>query len=485
MRKHNIAVALACAFFPVSAPAVVAASDEQQIVLLPNEWTVPALDLRVYSGPGLGVYELGFYWPLPSLWLAGERIVAPLPFFPVIGPPLILDPGPILVIPPWRIVRPDPIVIAPPSPVTLDPPPVIAPPPQVTPDPPPVIAPPPQVTPDPPPVIAPPPIVESGLIVIPPPPVVRPDPPPVIPLPPVVQPDPPPVLPLPPVVQPDPPPVISLPPVVQPDPPPVLPLPPVVQPAPPPVIPPPPLVEPEPIVFEPPPVVKPGPNYTPMSGRLLGSTEMLIWGDSPFAFDQGSFGAVGGQYSQFGAVGPLALGGELTVELSEGFAPGPQHRFRLFESLEIPEFEMVGSYDGWFSKVTLPAEMQDWLWVFGYEDGYWGTEAPTRAFTSATLMSTEPGRLLAVMDNHFGGFACAQMALSANPPMGAYRSTAFRMAGPRRLAPTWMIPEPEPVSADATLTIPEPGTLALLATAGCGLLLMVWRPKYRAMCHNM
>jgi hypothetical protein len=122
---------------------------------------------------------------------------------------------------------------------------------------------------------------------------------------------------------------------------------------------------------------------------------------------------VGGEYSQFGAVGELTLSGDLTVKLMGGFVPGPQNQFRLFESLEIhdPEFEMIGSYNGWFSKVTLPAQMQGWFWSFGYADGSSNTQVPVGEYKSATLM------------------------------------------------------------------IPEPGTLALLATGGLGLLLLVWRRR--------
>jgi hypothetical protein len=54
---------------------------------------------------------------------------------------------------------------------------------------------------------------------------------------------------------------------------------------------------------------------------------------------------------------------------------------------------MIGSYNGWFSKVTLPAQMQGWFWSFGYADGSSSTQVPVGEYKSATLMIPEPGTL--------------------------------------------------------------------------------------------
>jgi hypothetical protein len=54
---------------------------------------------------------------------------------------------------------------------------------------------------------------------------------------------------------------------------------------------------------------------------------------------------------------------------------------------------MIGSYHGWFNKVTLPTQLDGWYWVYGYADGSSSTQVPTGEYKSATLMIPEPGTL--------------------------------------------------------------------------------------------
>jgi len=145
------------------------------------------------------------------------------------------------------------------------------------------------------------------------------------------------------------------------------------------------------------------PVYTPFSGEL-GSSEMEVWGVKPFVFDKELFEGVGGLYSQFGSVGELKFNGDLTVKLMGGFVPQAGNQFRMFESLYLPEpgYEMDGYYQGWFNKVTLPAEMAGWFWVYGLADGSSSLQVPTGPYETATLMIPEPGTLVLLVTGALG-----------------------------------------------------------------------------------
>jgi hypothetical protein len=60
------------------------------------------------------------------------------------------------------------------------------------------------------------------------------------------------------------------------------------------------------------------------------------------------------------------------------------------------------SYRGWFSKVTLPAEMQGWFWAYGLADGSTSLQVPTGPYENATLMIPEPGTPLMLLSGALG-----------------------------------------------------------------------------------
>jgi hypothetical protein len=72
--------------------------------------------------------------------------------------------------------------------------------------------------------------------------------------------------------------------------------------------------------------------------------------------------------------------------------PGP------IQVIDFPPMLEQGS----FSKVTLPAEMQGWLWNLGCADGSSSTRVPVGEYKSATLMIPEPGTLVLLATGAFG-----------------------------------------------------------------------------------
>lgn len=140
------------------------------------------------------------------------------------------------------------------------------------------------------------------------------------------------------------------------------------------------------------------PVHTPISGGMgpKAVSTRVIYGPDHWSFHPDAWVALGGQYDAFPATDPMILDGKLNV-LLEGYEPTGSESFGMFDSLVVPDWEMYGSFSGWFSEVNLPVSMTDWFWKFTYEDGstsMGGAPESGRSFLGAALIVPEPGTLV-------------------------------------------------------------------------------------------
>jgi len=120
--------------------------------------------------------------------------------------------------------------------------------------------------------------------------------------------------------------------------------------------------------------------------------------------------------------------------------PQAGNQFRMFESLYLPSRVSDGRVlPGWFSKVTLPAELQGWFW--GLHPGGRSTSltVPTGPYESATLMIPEPGTVVLLVTR---GVGPAAGTIRRRAPSGGWSGgnaegvTENRLASSNRAAGT-------------------------------------------------